>query len=112
MEKVKVLHPPRDVIPLGPVGDPLPEVIPLADVAPVQRDVVVSVGVGQLLEQGVIRSSGHSALIKRVAGDNRATVEVGQDNEGVGDYPGHHGQGLGLTAQSPGDTGKFGRWCG
>ena len=60
-EIVKVLHPPRDVIPLGPVGDPLPEVIPLADVAPVQRAVVVSVGVGQLLEQGVIRSSGDSA---------------------------------------------------
>ena len=53
-----------------------------------------------------------SGVIKRVAGDNRATVEVGQDNEGVGDYPGHHGQGLGLPAQSPGDTEKFGRWCG
>jgi hypothetical protein len=123
VDVVEVLHAPSDLVPEGPVRDPLVEVVVLARLAFPHQRVGLGVGEGEFLEQVVVGGPALAAalslraaivpvkvtargkhnillgVVVRVAGDDGAPVEVSGEDERPGDDPGHKGDGLGLASR-------------
>jgi hypothetical protein len=107
VDVVEVLHAPSDLVPEGPVRDPLVEVVVLARLALPHQRVGLGVGEGEFLEQVVVGGPALAAalslraaivpvkvtargehnillgVVVRVAGDDGASVEVAERTNGL-----------------------------